>query len=69
MTNWSSNKRGMFLNLLKEKLTHFYKLEGGQPELYQCIYITFKGMLQLKLGLSVLPGGKAPLGLFDERQA
>lgn len=59
----------MFLKLLKEKLTHFYKLEEGQPELYQSTYITFKVMLQLKLDLSVLPGGKALLGLFDGRQA
>lgn len=35
----------MFLNLLKEKLTHFYKVEGGQPELYQSIHVTFKVVL------------------------
>lgn len=38
-------KSGMFSNLLKEKLTHFYKLEGDWAELYQLIYVTFKIML------------------------
>lgn len=38
-------KSGMFLNLLKKKLTDFYKQEGGQLELYQSIYVTFKIMI------------------------
>lgn len=57
----------MFLNLLKEKLTHFYKVEGGQPEFYQSIHVTFKVVLKLKLGSSSAARGKTPF-LCSERQ-